>query len=85
MSETPLPQPNNPLHGITLQAILEFLVERYGWETLAREITINCFQNEPSISSSLKFLRKTQWARTRVEDFYLATLEDDRERERMKG
>jgi len=64
-------QDNNPLHGIRLIDILDFLVEKYGWEELGYEIKINCFTNNPSINSSLKFLRKTQWARDKVERFYL--------------
>lgn len=68
------PQPNNPLHGKTLQAILEHLLERYQWEGLAARIHINCFRNEPSIQSSLKFLRKTPWARAEVEALYLHSL-----------
>ena len=67
-------QDNNPLHGIRLIDILEFLVEEYGWEELGCEININCFTNNPSINSSLKFLRKTQWARDKVERLYLKTL-----------
>ena len=67
-------QPNNPLHGKTLQMILEHLLDVYGWEGLAYQININCFKNEPSISSSLKFLRKTPWARQEVEALYLRTL-----------
>jgi len=64
-------QPNNPLHGIKLATILEVLVEKYGWEVLASKININCFKNDPSIKSSLKFLRRTQWARDKVEQLYL--------------
>ncbi len=64
-------QPNNPLHGVKLITILELLVEQYGWEKLAIKININCFKNDPSIKSSLKFLRKTQWARDKVEQLYL--------------
>lgn len=64
-------QPNNPLHGITLAAIMESLVDRYGWEGLAKRINVNCFKNDPSIKSSLKFLRKTQWARDKVEQLYV--------------
>ena len=64
-------QPNNPLHGIKLSDILEFLVERYGWEELSDKININCFKNDPSIKSSLVFLRRTPWAREKVERFYL--------------
>jgi uncharacterized protein (DUF2132 family) len=65
-------QPNNPLHGITLEMILTRLVKQYGWEELGRRIPIKCFTNEPSIKSSLKFLRKTPWARKKIEDLYLA-------------
>lgn len=64
-------QPNNPLHGITLESILERLVASYGWDALARRIPIRCFADDPSISSSLTFLRKTPWARARVEALYL--------------
>ena len=64
-------QDYNPLHGIRLIDILEFLVEKYGWEELGYELNINCFTNNPSINSSLKFLRKTQWARDKVERLYL--------------
>lgn len=64
-------QPNNPLHGVTLQAILEDLVERRGWPDLADRIRIRCFAFEPSVNSSLKFLRKTDWARKKVEELYL--------------
>lgn len=64
-------QLNNPLHGVKLATILEVLVEEYGWERLALKININCFKNDPSIKSSLKFLRKTQWARDKVEQLYL--------------
>jgi uncharacterized protein (DUF2132 family) len=64
-------QPNNPLHGITLETIVEALVERYGWEALGRKIPIRCFTHEPSVRSSLKFLRKTEWARSKVEQLYL--------------
>lgn len=68
MSET---QPNNPLHGVTLLAMLEFLIEKYGWETLGDTIPIKCFTHNPSIKSSLTFLRKTSWAREKVERLYL--------------
>jgi uncharacterized protein (DUF2132 family) len=70
-------QQNNPLHGKTLQMILEHLLEIYGWRGLAQRIDINCFKNEPSLSSSLKFLRKTPWARQQVEALYLHTLQPD--------
>lgn len=65
------PQPNNSLHGITLEAILNELVKHYGWEELGRHIAIKCFNKDPSIKSSLVFLRKTPWARKQVEDLYL--------------
>jgi uncharacterized protein (DUF2132 family) len=64
-------QPNNPLHGVRLIDILEQLVEYYGWDRLALKININCFKKDPSIKSSLKFLRKTQWARDKVEQLYI--------------
>ncbi len=63
---------SDPLHGMTLQAILERLVEHYGWEELGRKIRIRCFTSDPSIKSSLTFLRKTPWARLKVEKLYLA-------------
>jgi len=66
-------QPNNPLHGVKLVDILEYLVEEIGWEELGDEINIGCFTNNPSIKSSLKFLRRTPWARSRVEELYLDT------------
>ena len=64
-------QPNNPLHGITLKMMLEDLVSRRGWDWLGERVNIRCFQNEPSLKSSLKFLRKTPWAREKVEQLYL--------------
>jgi uncharacterized protein (DUF2132 family) len=70
MTET---QPNNPLHGLTLEMILTQLVEQYGWDELGRRITLKCFTNDPSIKSSLKFLRRTPWAREKVEALYLST------------
>jgi len=66
-------QDNDPLHGITLLSILEFLTERYGWEELGDNINIRCFTQDPSIKSSLKFLRKTPWARKKVEQLYLSS------------
>ncbi|MEP7135340.1 MAG: VF530 family protein [Chloroflexota bacterium] len=68
-------QPNNPLHGITLEMILTHLVEKYGWEALGGRINIKCFTSDPSIKSSLKFLRRTPWARKKVEDLYLRSLQ----------
>ena len=66
-------QKNNPLHGLTLQLIVETLVERLGWEQMHRQVKINCFSSDPSVKSSLKFLRKTPWARSKVEELYLNT------------
>jgi uncharacterized protein (DUF2132 family) len=66
-------QPNNPLHGVTIEMVLTKLVEHYGWDGLAQSIDINCFKSDPSIKSSLKFLRKTQWARDKVESLYIST------------
>ena len=65
-------QPNNPLHGKTLQLILNELVEHFGWKELGKRINIRCFNNDPSVKSSLKFLRKTSWARTEVEELYIS-------------
>ncbi len=67
----PQTQPNNPLHGIKLQQIVEELVAHYGWDTLGQRVNIRCFQHEPSIKSCLKFLRRTPWARAKVEELYL--------------
>lgn len=66
-------QPNNPLHGITLEQVVTRLVEHHGWEALAEQININCFKKDPSVKSSLKFLRKTPWARDKVEALYVST------------
>lgn len=65
---------SDPLHGVTLQQIVERLQAYYGWEELARRVRIRCFQENPSVQSSLKFLRKTPWARTKVEELYLFML-----------
>ena len=73
---SPSPQPRNPLHGKTLEAILTELVAHYGWDGLAQRITLRCFSSEPSIGSSLKVLRKTPWAREKVEGLYLFMLRD---------
>ena len=70
----PNPQPNNPLHGITLEMILTRLVAQYGWPQLSKLVPIRCFYNEPSIKSSLKYLRRTPWARKAVEDLYLNSI-----------
>ena len=65
------PRRPDPLHGVTLQAMLEHLVERYGWDGLGERIAVRCFTQDPSVGSSLKFLRKTPWARAKVESLYL--------------
>lgn len=67
------PQANNPLHGLTLEAIILKLVDHFGWDCLAKKININCFKQDPSVKSSLTFLRKTPWAREQVEALYVAT------------
>ncbi len=73
--KTPQKQPNNPLHGVKLADILKHLVLTYGWEEMGYRVDIRCFNNDPSFKSSLKFLRKTPWARKKVEDLYLESLE----------
>lgn len=79
MSTSPPPaQPRNPLHGLTLEAILTALVAYYGWPGLADRIAVRCFSVDPSISSSLRFLRKTPWAREKVEGLYLYMLREQR-------
>lgn len=70
------PQARNPLHGITLATIVGELVAHFGWEDLGQRIPINCFSSDPSISSSLKFLRRTPWAREKVESLYLFMLRE---------
>ncbi|MBN2376320.1 MAG: DUF2132 domain-containing protein [Sedimentisphaerales bacterium] len=65
-------QVNNPMHGVTLEKIVNSLVDHYGWDRLCKRIDIRCFSNDPSVKSSLRFLRKTPWARTKVENLYLA-------------
>jgi len=67
-------QVNNPLHGITLEQIVNILVDYYGWEELGKRINIRSFNHDPSVKSSLKFLRKTPWARKKVEELYLSTV-----------
>lgn len=69
-SDPPTPQPRNPLHGVTLERMVTELVEHFGWGELARRIRIRCFSSDPSVSSSLKFLRRTPWAREEVESLY---------------
>jgi uncharacterized protein (DUF2132 family) len=66
-------QSNNPLHGLTLEMLVTRLVDHYNWDGMAQKININCFKNDPSIKSSLKFLRKTPWARDKVENLYIST------------
>jgi len=75
---TPPSQPRNPLHGLTLEAIVTALAEHYGWPGLAHRIPLRCFSSDPSVASSLKFLRKTPWARDKVESLYLFMLRDIR-------
>jgi uncharacterized protein (DUF2132 family) len=81
MSDTPA-QPKNPLHGMTLEKIVTELADYYGWEGLGDRINIRCFTHDPSVGSSLKFLRKTPWARDKVESLYLFMLRDMRRAER---
>ncbi len=71
---------NDPLHGMTLESILTYLVEYYGWEQMGVSVRINCFTSNPSIQSSLKFLRKTPWARKKVEDLYIRVIKKNRDR-----
>ncbi len=72
--------PNDPLYGKTLKSVVEYLVEQYGFEKLGADIKINCFVDNPSVSSSLKFLRRTPWAREKVEELYIATIKSGRPR-----
>ena len=74
----PAAQPRNPLHGVTLQAMVISLVEHHGWAELGERIPVRCFNVDPSVGSSLRFLRKTPWAREKVEGLYLATLRAQR-------
>lgn len=78
----PAAQPRNPLHGLTLEAIVSALVDAYGWAGLGERIPLRCFTSDPSIASSLKFLRKTPWAREKVEGLYLFMLREARRAER---
>lgn len=75
-------QINNPLHGLTLEKIVTSLQEYYGWEELGQLIKIRCFDSDPSVKSSLKFLRKTPWARKKVEDLYLITVKREKRKRR---
>ena len=81
MTDTP-EQPKNPLHSMTLEKIVTELADHYGWEGLGERINIRCFTHDPSVGSSLKFLRKTPWARDKVESLYLFMLRDMRREER---
>ena len=72
------PQPRNPLHGLTLETIVTQLADFYGWDDLGQRIPVRCFTHEPSVGSSLKFLRKTPWAREKVESLYLFMLRDQK-------
>lgn len=74
------PVSNDPLHGKTLETILRYLVKVYGWQELGSMIRINCFNNDPGIQSSLKFLRKTPWARKKVEELYIYTISKEQNR-----
>ena len=78
MPESPALQPRNPLHGLTLESIVAALVAHYGWDGLGERIPVRCFTSDPGIISSLKFLRKTPWAREKVEGLYLFMLRDMR-------
>ncbi|MEJ2801639.1 uncharacterized protein DUF2132 [Comamonas sp. BIGb0124] len=87
MQENPpsIPQPQNPLHGVTLEAIVRALEARYGWADLAVRIPVRCFSHDPSVNSSLKFLRKTPWAREKVESLYLFMLREEKRMQRHPG
>ena len=76
MSSVSSEQPKNPLHGITLETIVTALVEHFGWPELGQQVAIKCFNENPSVPSSLKFLRKTPWARAKVESLYLFMLRE---------
>jgi uncharacterized protein (DUF2132 family) len=78
-------QPNNPLHGVTLEMMLHYLVDHIGWEEMGSRIRIRCFNDNPSIGSSLKFLRTTSWARKKVEDLYLEEVEDESRTQNESG
>ena len=79
------PQARNPLHGITLEGMLTELVGHFGWEELGQQIRIRCFSSDPSIGSSLKFLRRTPWARAKVESFYLWHLREEKRQARASS
>lgn len=85
MTNPPPAQPRNPLHGVTLEAMLLALVDAYGWPGLAHKVPVRCFSHEPSIASSLKFLRRTPWARDKVEGLYLYLQRETRRRQAGKS
>lgn len=86
MTSSPPPaQPRNPLHGLTLEAIVTALAAHYGWQELGRRIPLRCFTSDPSVSSSLKFLRRTPWAHEKVEGLYLFMLRDQRRSQAQQG
>jgi uncharacterized protein (DUF2132 family) len=78
--EKQITQPKDPLHGKSLKVIMEFLYDKYGWEQLAEMIDINCFKMNPSINSSLTFLRKTEWARVKVQNLYIYVVKSSKSR-----
>jgi uncharacterized protein (DUF2132 family) len=82
--QQPPKQPHNPLHGLTLEAIVTALADHYGWQGLGERIPVRCFISEPSVGSSLKFLRKTPWARAKVESLYLFMLRDLRRQQQQE-
>jgi uncharacterized protein (DUF2132 family) len=85
MHEAPpdTPQPRNPLHGLTLEIMVRALEAHYGWADLAKRIPVRCFSHDPSVQSSLKFLRRTPWAREKVEGLYLFMLREKRRMQRL--
>ena len=78
-------QPHDPLHGVTLERMLTELVEHFGWEAMGKRIAIRCFTSDPSVGSSLKFLRRTPWAREKVEGMYLYMLRERARQARREG
>ena len=83
--QPPTPQARNPLHGLTLEAIVTALADHYGWEDLGQRIPVRCFNVDPSVGSSLRFLRKTPWAREKVESLYLFMLREERRAQKGKN
>jgi len=82
---SPTNHPRDPLHGVTLEAIVNQLVERYGWQEMADRIPVRCFEFDPSIKSSLTFLRKTPWARQKIEDWFIEDFYRDRDEAKSAG